>query len=101
VQVLYPRCSGLDVHKATIAACAGLRRSPVFSREIPPCLKNAFWESRRFSETLVTEWRRRDRRKLSWDDYNPAHVESGRLESFPVSGAFRLRATSVAEWVQS
>ena len=30
----------------------------------------------------------RDRRKLSWDDYNPAHVESGRLESFPVMGAF-------------
>jgi hypothetical protein len=26
----------------------------------------------------------RNRRKLSWDDYNPAHVESGRLESFPV-----------------
>ena len=30
----------------------------------------------------------RDRRKLSWDDYNPDLVESGRLESFPVRGAF-------------
>jgi hypothetical protein len=47
------------------------------------------------------EWRGRDRRKLSWDDYNPAHVESGRLESFPVLGAFRLRATSVVEFVPS
>jgi hypothetical protein len=30
----------------------------------------------------------KNRRKLSWDDYNPDHVESGRLESFPVQGAF-------------
>jgi hypothetical protein len=28
------------------------------------------------------------RRKLSWDDYNPVHVAAGRLESFPVMGAF-------------
>ena len=47
------------------------------------------------------EWRGRDRRKLFWDDYNPAHVESGRLESFPVQGAFRLRTTSVVGFVLS
>jgi hypothetical protein len=41
------------------------------------------------------EWRRRHRRKLSWDDNNPAHVESGRLESFPVQGAFAF--TPLAE----
>jgi hypothetical protein len=38
----------------------------------------------------------RDRRKLSCDDYNPAHVESGRLEGFPVMGAFVSSPTAVA-----
>jgi hypothetical protein len=32
MQVLYPRCSGLDIHKATIAACVlgALDAAPVF-----------------------------------------------------------------------
>src|SRR5450759_678234 len=49
-----------------------------------------------FPEPEAAEWRGRNRRKLSCDDDNPAHVESGRLESFPVPGAFSLRATSAA-----
>src|ERR1035437_9952615 len=40
------------------------------------------------SGNVAAEWRGRNRRKLSCDDYNPAHVESGRSESFPVQGAF-------------
>ena len=36
----------------------------------------------------VARYERRHRRKLCCGDYNPAHVESGRLQGFPVEGAF-------------
>jgi hypothetical protein len=36
----------------------------------------------------------RHRRKLCCGDYNPAHVESGRLQSFPVQGAFASAGTA-------
>src|SRR5450759_3822876 len=52
------------------------------------CLPKRIPETGWIPGSVAAEWRGRNRRKLSCDDYNPAHVESGRLESFPVQGAF-------------
>src|SRR5450759_3073491 len=49
-----------------------------------------------FPEPEAAEWSVRTRRKLSCSVYYPSHVGSGRLCSFPVQGAFLLRATSAA-----
>jgi hypothetical protein len=42
----------------------------------------------------VARYRRRHRRKLCCGDYNPAHVASGRLQGFPVKGAFASAETT-------
>src|SRR5215831_19289750 len=44
----------------------------------------------------VARYRRRHRRKSCCGDYNPAHVESGRLQGFPVEGAFASAMTAPA-----
>ena len=44
----------------------------------------------------ATRQKRRHRRKLCCGDDNPAHVASGRLQSFPVKGAF-ASAKAVSE----
>jgi hypothetical protein len=67
-------------------------------------------DGRRNETAGVARYKRRHRRKLCCGDYNPAHVESGRLQGFPVEGAFasgktrwparysELRDSTAAAW---
>jgi hypothetical protein len=43
-------------------------------------------------------WGLKNLRRLSWDDYNPVHVATGRLESLPVAGAFAFSPTRILQF---